>query len=100
MIFTKDNELHIGDIPISQLVEKYGEPMYVYDAEVIEGQYRKLRKILPDEVEILYSMKANPALAIVSFLSNLTEGIEVSSLRELFVARQSGYAPERIVFVG
>jgi diaminopimelate decarboxylase len=47
MIVTEGKELYVGGIPATALVEKYGEPMYVYDAEVIESQYRKLKAVLP-----------------------------------------------------
>jgi diaminopimelate decarboxylase len=100
MIVVEGNELHIGQFPVTGLVEKYGEPMYIYDAEVIERQYRKIRAALPEQVEIFYSVKANPNVSIVGFLSHLAQGAEVSSLRELYVARSVGIAPQRILFVG
>jgi diaminopimelate decarboxylase len=100
MIVAEGNELHIGQIPITSLVEKYGEPMYIYDAEVIERQYRRIRAAMPEQVEIFYSVKANPNISIVAFLSHLAQGAEVSSLRELYVARSAGIAPHRILFVG
>jgi len=100
MIVAEGNELHIGQFPITSLVEKYGEPMYIYDAEVIERQYRRIRAALPEQVEIFYSIKANPNISIVAFLSHLAQGAEVSSLREMYVARSAGIPPQRILFVG
>ena len=100
MISSEGDELHIGDIPITRLVEKYGEPLYLYDLEVIQAQYKRLRAAIPDQVEVFYSMKANPNLSIVAFLQNLCQGAEVSSLRELYVAQQANFSPERILFVG
>jgi diaminopimelate decarboxylase len=100
MIIAKGNELHISQFPITSLVEKYGEPMYIYDAEVIERQYHRIRAAMPEQVEIFYSVKANPNISIVAFLSHLAQGAEVSSLRELYVARSAGIAPQRILFVG
>jgi diaminopimelate decarboxylase len=100
MIQVVGNELQIGDIPISSLVEKYGEPIYIYDAEVIERQFQRIRASLPEQVEVLYSMKANPNISILYFLKELAQGVEVSSLRELYVARQAGFSADRILFVG
>ena len=100
MISTKGDELHVGYISVSELVKKYGEPFYVYDGEVIEGQYNKVRAAVPAEVQVFYSMKANPNVSVVAALSNLAQGAEVSSLRELYVARQAGFTPDRIIFVG
>src|SRR6185369_13113723 len=100
MIVAEGKELYVGGLPVTKLVEKYGEPMYVYDAEVIESQYRKLKSVLPEQIEIFYSMKANPNVSLVSFLSRLTTGVDVSSLREMYVAEQAGFTPDRMLFVG
>jgi diaminopimelate decarboxylase len=100
MIVAEGKELYVGGLPVTRLVEKYGEPMYVYDAEVIESQYRKLKSVLPEQIEIFYSMKANPNVSLVSFLSRLTTGVDVSSLREMYVAEQAGFTPDRMLFVG
>jgi diaminopimelate decarboxylase len=100
MICNIGNELCIGDIHVTTLVEKYGEPAYIYDAEVIQRQYERLRSVLPDQVEVFYSMKANPNLSIVSFIKNYAQGAEICSLHELHVAHNAGVPPERMIFVG
>ena len=100
MIETRNSELLIGGIPITELAQKHGEPMYVYDGEVIEAQIAKVRAAVPPEIEIFYSMKANPNVSIVALLAGLADGAEVSSLRELYVAQKAGFSPGRIIFVG
>nr|AQQ74980.1 hypothetical protein [uncultured bacterium] len=100
MIDTRGNELYIGGVAASSLVREYGEPMYAYDAEVIENQYGKVRAAVPPEIQVFYSMKANPNVSIVAALSRLVQGAEVSSLRELYVAQRAGFSPNRIIFVG
>ena len=100
MIEAQGTELHLGGIAVSQLVRKYGEPMYVYDAEVMESHYRKVRAAVPEEIEVLYSMKANPNVSVVAALERLVQGVEVSSLRELHVAQRAGFSADRIIFVG
>ena len=100
MIKVERNELQIAGIPATELVQEFGEPIYVYDAEVAEAQFRKLRVAMPSSVDIMYSMKANPNAALVGFLGTYVDGIEVSSLGELYVAEQAGISPQRIIFVG
>jgi diaminopimelate decarboxylase len=100
MLEIHDGILHIGGLSAPALAEKYGEPLYVYDGDAIEDRVRTLRSLLPQRVELLYSMKANPNPAIVELLSGLTDGVDVSSLREMAVARRSGFDPDRIFFVG
>jgi diaminopimelate decarboxylase len=100
MIDTRGNELYIGGVAASHLAREYGEPMYAYDAEVIENQYGKVRAAVPPDIQVFYSMKANPNVSIVAALSKLVQGAEVSSLRELYVAQQAGFSADRIIFVG
>ena len=42
------------------IVNQYGTPVYVYDADKIKIQYDCLRECLPENFEVFYSMKANP----------------------------------------
>lgn len=94
------DEWHIQGIAVSSLVESCGTPLYVYDSEVLIRQYRRLRERLHPSLEIFYSLKANPNVAICSVLTGLGAGAEVSSLVELCVAQRAGAAAENIVFLG
>lgn len=96
----KDDQFKIGEVSVNSLVAEFGEPLYVYDAAVLISQYRKLRRALPGAVDIMYSMKANPCAAIVSYLGDHVSGIEVSSIREMYAAEAAGVLPERMIFVG
>jgi diaminopimelate decarboxylase len=99
MIETKNNILHVGGIPITELVKKYSDPCYVYDGDAIEQKVRDLRLLLP-QVEIIYSMKANPNASLVAMLGELTDGIDVSSGRELQMALRAGVPGDCLFFVG
>lgn len=100
MIVPQGDTLFIGDLPMTELAKEYGEPLYIYDVEVIEKQCEKLRSALPPRFEIFYSMKANPNVSIVAALSQWVDGLEVSSMRELYVGLAAGFSAERIIFVG
>ncbi|MFE7524848.1 diaminopimelate decarboxylase [Kitasatospora sp. NPDC057542] len=93
-------EFRIQDVPVTELAEEFGTPLYVYDSEVISRQYRGLRDILDPDVEIFYSLKANPNIAVCALLRSLGARAEVSSLAELITARRAGVAPHDIVFPG
>jgi diaminopimelate decarboxylase len=100
MLETKGSDLFAGGLSVPNLVEKYSDPLYIYDAELLEQRCRRVRALLPSEVELLYSLKANPNPSIVAFLSDLVFGADVSSLGELRTALRAGFSPERIFFVG
>jgi len=100
MIRTKGQDLSIGGVTAAELVETYSEPLFVYDAEVMEERCRRLRALLPEHIRLLYSLKANPNLSVVAFLRNLVDGADVSSLREKYIAARAGFRPESMYFVG
>ncbi|MCE0446863.1 diaminopimelate decarboxylase [Streptomyces tricolor] len=50
--------------PGDHLAEEFGTPLFVYDTEVLEGTYRRLRTVLPETVDVFYSLKANPNISV------------------------------------
>jgi diaminopimelate decarboxylase len=100
MIETVGQDLVIGGVTATELVDAWSEPLYVYDAGMIEDRCRRLRALLPDNVRILYSLKANPSLSLVAFLREFVDGADVSSVREMYTAAQAGFSEDRMFFVG
>jgi diaminopimelate decarboxylase len=68
---------------------------------MISERVRRVRAALGGDVEVTYSVKANPNLAVCQLIARerLT-GAEVASSGELVVVRAAGFAPEDIVFAG
>ena len=97
----QDGEFAPGGIPVSQIAERYGSPFYLYHGEMITDRVRHVRAALGGDVEVTYSVKANPNLAVCQLIARerLT-GAEVASSGELVVARAAGFEPEDIVFAG
>lgn len=87
-------------ISAAELANRFGTPLYVYDAEILAAQLHGLRSHLDDVVEIFYSLKANPNVAVCQVLHQLGVGAEVSSLAELVTARRAGVPPDSIIFLG
>ncbi|MHB8460776.1 MAG: diaminopimelate decarboxylase family protein [Candidatus Limnocylindrales bacterium] len=85
---------------LATLAETFGTPLYVYDLAVIERQVAALVAALPPAFELAYAVKANPALAVVSFLGSLGLGADVASGGELETARRARIGPSRIVVTG
>src|ERR687893_372026 len=88
-----------GGVPISRIAEEYGTPFYLYHGEMIVERVRRVQDALG--VEVSYSVKANPNLAVCQLIAREGQaGGEVASSGELVVARAAGFAPEDIVFAG
>src|SRR5215210_5409098 len=94
-----NEEFAPGGVPISRIAERYGTPFYLYHGEMIVEQVRRVREALG--VEVSYSLKANPNLAVCQLIAQGGQaGGEVASSGELVVARAAEFAPEDIVFAG
>jgi diaminopimelate decarboxylase len=99
--FPKSGEsLVIGDISVIQLAETYGTPIFLYDGAVFDRKYDALRKALPDRFSIYYSIKANPASAVVKHFLSRGCGIEIASVGEFRKALEAGCPAGRILFAG
>ena len=95
----RDGEFSPGGMPISRIAEKCGTPFYLYYGEMIVDRVRRVREALG--VEVSYSVKANPNLAVCQLIARERQaGAEVASSGELVVVRAGGFAPEDIVFAG
>jgi diaminopimelate decarboxylase len=96
-----DNCLQVGGVPLTRLAQRVGStPFYAYDRGLIDARVRHLRAHMPADLELHFSIKANPMPALVSHVARLVDGLDVASGGELRVALDSGMAPERISFAG
>ncbi|ELP70680.1 type III PLP-dependent enzyme [Streptomyces turgidiscabies] len=97
---TTGGEARFQGVTVTALAEEFGTPLFVYDADVLEATYRGLRARLPKEVDVFYSLKANPNISVCAFLGHQGAGAEVSSHAELVTALRAGVAPQDIIFLG
>ncbi|MFF1904251.1 type III PLP-dependent enzyme [Kitasatospora sp. NPDC058218] len=93
-------ETRFQGIAITELAEQFGTPLFVYDGEVLERTFRDLRAALPAEVDVFFSLKANPNISVCALLRSLGAGAEVSSHVELVTALRAGVAPQDVIFLG
>jgi diaminopimelate decarboxylase len=93
-------ELSIGCFEVSELVEHYGTPLYVYDPGIIDAKWNLLRDTLPSRFAISYSVKANPNQAILKHFLGKAAGLEVASAGEFCQALHAGCKPQKVIFAG
>jgi diaminopimelate decarboxylase len=98
---TRNGELVIGGIPLTQLVARVGQtPFYAYDRALLRERVSTLRALLPKSLKLHYAMKANPMPALVGLMIGLVDGIDVASGGELKVALDGGVDPKEVSFSG
>jgi diaminopimelate decarboxylase len=93
-------EYSVQGIGISELVDRFESPLYVYDGAGIERAYRDLRDRLHQAVEIFYSLKPNPNISVVKVLHRAGASAEVCSIGELTSALRAGVPPGDVLFTG
>lgn len=97
---SEEGELLISGVRVSEITEKYGTPLFIYDAGVMERKLKLLRSVLPSGFDVYYSIKANSNQRILKFFVSEGRGLEVASSGEFDQALKAGCPPERILFAG
>ncbi len=102
MISTKGNRLFIGGIAASDLVRKFGSPLYAYDEETIRSKIRLLlQSVTYQPLRILYAAKANTNISILKLIREEggdSVGIDAVSPGEIEAAIKAGFKSEKIIF--
>lgn len=82
-----------------KLVEKYGTPLYVYNAETIAAQYKRMVNAFSvPRLGINYACKANSNINIMKLLKNLGAGLDAVSIEEVKTGLKVGFEPRQITF--
>lgn len=97
----RNNHLYVEQVKVSQIVYKYGTPLYIYSGNAILEQFQKIQQAFSDlNPLICYSAKANSNLSILRLLIKAGAGVDVVSGGELFKALKAGCRPRKIVYAG
>ncbi|MCX7856594.1 MAG: diaminopimelate decarboxylase [Deltaproteobacteria bacterium] len=97
----KQNELYCEDVPLKDISERFGTPVYVYSAKTLKRHYAVFDSSFGEIPHLVcYSVKANSNLAILSLLKTFGSGADVVSGGELQKALKAGISPKKIVFSG
>jgi len=78
-------------------LKKYKTPFMLIRKKVLEKQYRRFRKCLP-EVIPYFAIKANPHPAIIKSFVKLGTGFDVASAAEMKQVLQAGASPQKVIF--
>lgn len=84
---------------LEALCSQYGTPLYVYDGNIIERQYKKLTSSFSSvSLKIKYALKANSNQAILKLMKKLGSGLDAVSIEEVQLGLLAGFSPEEILF--
>ena len=82
-----------------KISDEFGTPVYVYDADKIVSQYKRLKHAFePLKVKIKYACKALNNSNILKLLKNEGSGLDAVSINEVRLGIKAGFAPNEIIF--
>jgi len=96
-----NGELHVEQVALSQVAERYGTPCYVYSRAAITETYRAFDAAFGACSHLIcYAVKANSTLGVLNVLARLGSGFDIVSGGELARITAAGGDPRRAVFSG
>ena len=97
----RNGELHAEDVPVAQLAETHGTPLYVYSRATIERHWHAFNDAFGDHPHLIcYAVKANSNLAVLNLMARMGSGFDIVSVGELERVLRAGGDPGRVVFSG
>lgn len=98
-----NGELTLHGHKLTDIAQKYGTPLFVYDEEMIRNQCRRFHQALKSSgltYTISYASKAFSAIQLFNLMAEENMGLDVVSEGELYTALQSSVSPDMIHFHG
>ncbi|MBS4040495.1 MAG: diaminopimelate decarboxylase [Flavobacteriales bacterium] len=82
------------------IANRFGSPVFVYDAHRIISQYDRLTKAFAkvDQLRINYAVKALSNVSILKLMKELGSGLDTVSIQEVLLGLEAGFEPQRIIF--
>lgn len=100
----EDEELWLGGCAASELAERFGTPLYVFDEATLrqrsQAYQAALKRRYPASAQTAYAAKAYLCLALAQLFAEEGLDIDVVSAGELHVALRGGFPAARVHFHG
>ena len=93
--------LLIGGVPVGCLAERYGTPLYVYDAASIRDTFLRIRGSVPyAPLQVHYACVTNSNIAVMKIIRALGGCIHANTWGDVVVALHAGFSASEIVYSG
>ena len=94
-----NHQYTIQDIPVLDIAQQFGTPLYVYDADKIVEKINQLRGAFPNvNLKIKFACKALTNISILKLMRQNGVEIDVVSPQELQLALHAGYTGSQVTF--
>ena len=97
----KNEQLYVEDLPVKQLAEEFGTPLYIYSRATLERHWHAFNSALGDHPHLIcYAVKANSNIGILNIMAKLGSGFDIVSQGELERVLAAGGDASKVVFSG
>ena len=95
-----DNQYQFsGNVPVLDVVEEFGCPLYAYDFSIVERQFRRLQTAFEGiSMQVNYACKAMTNVTMLKLIRNMGAGLDAVSIQEVQLGLHAGYKPEEILY--
>src|SRR5690554_3155968 len=82
------------------IAQQYGSPIYVYDSEKMESQYKRLSTAFKKvkKVKFHYAVKALNSISVLKLFNHWGAGLDTVSIQEIKLGLEAGFDPSDIIF--
>lgn len=81
------------------MANEFGTPLYIYQREKIEGQYKKLTTAFKEtKTKFFYACKALSNINVLKIVQKMGAGLDTVSINEVRLGLKAGFAPNQILF--
>ena len=97
----KNKQLYVEDLPVKQLAEEFGTPLYIYSRATLERHWHAFDSALGKHPHLIcYAVKANSNIGILNVMAKLGSGFDIVSQGELERVLAAGGEASKVVFSG
>ena len=95
------HQLMAENLPVKQLAEQFGTPLYIYSKATLERHWHAFDKAFGEHPHLVcYAVKSNPNIAILNVMAKLGSGFDIVSQGELERVLAASGDPAKVVFSG
>jgi diaminopimelate decarboxylase len=99
----QQNQLMAERLPVAELAQQFGTPLYVYSRAELEEKWQAFDQAFQAHQQphlVCYAVKTNSNIAVLNVLAQLGAGFDIVSQGELERVLTAGGNPKKVVFSG
>ncbi|MGF1555990.1 diaminopimelate decarboxylase, partial [Paucihalobacter sp.] len=83
-----------------QIAKDFGSPVYVYNAEKMNSQYKRLTDAFSKvkQLRLNYAAKALSNISVLKLFNSLGAGLDTVSIQEVKLGLTAGFEPSKIIY--